>query len=164
MSVSSTFGISGKLAMPTFQWHKSCKLLSFDRETTTFGIKGCQSDFLDDILFSSEDFGQLGDALDKPRKPASRYLVIFEKLPAFWKLMVWIRKILRAKEASKWVFFYLKHLVKAAFRCFGHNFLISSLFWVHELSIWRFSCDPPNEGKSFDQFPTELNHGFGQTC
>uniref|UniRef100_A0A2N9I438 Uncharacterized protein n=1 Tax=Fagus sylvatica TaxID=28930 RepID=A0A2N9I438_FAGSY len=55
MSVSSTFGISGKLVMPTFQWHKSCKVLSFDRETTTFGIKGCRSDFLDDILFSSED-------------------------------------------------------------------------------------------------------------
>jgi hypothetical protein len=39
-------------------------------------------------------------------------LIIFETLPAFWKLMKWIEKTLRTKAALKWVSFCPKHLVK----------------------------------------------------
>jgi hypothetical protein len=46
-------------------------------------------------------------------------LVIFEKLPTFWKLMEWIEKILRAKAASKWLSFCPKHLVKF-YQVLGH--------------------------------------------
>jgi hypothetical protein len=65
-------GISGKLAMSTFQWHKSCIILSSDCETVGFGIRVARSDFLVGGPFSGVDSGQLGDALDEPRQPASR--------------------------------------------------------------------------------------------
>jgi hypothetical protein len=39
-------------------------------------------------------------------------LIIFEKLPTFWKLMEWIEKTLRTNVALKLVSFCPKHLVK----------------------------------------------------
>ena len=46
-------------------------------------------------------------------------LIILENLPAFWKLLEWIEKILRAKAALKWVSFCPKHSVKF-YQVLGH--------------------------------------------
>jgi hypothetical protein len=39
-------------------------------------------------------------------------LFIFEKLPAFWKIIEWIEKTVRTKATSKWVSLCPKYLVK----------------------------------------------------
>jgi hypothetical protein len=56
--------------------------------------------------------GNLGMLLKNRVNQLLGNLVIFKNLSSFWKLMVWIRKILSAKAASKWVSFCLKYLVK----------------------------------------------------
>ena len=97
--------------MPTFQWHKSCNVLSSGLRTTVF-IRVARVISLLAVHFPVKISGNSGMLLTNRDNQLLGNLVIFEKLLAFWNFMVWIRKILRAKAASKWVFFYLKHFVK----------------------------------------------------
>ena len=112
MSDSGSFGISGKLTTPTFQWHKSRNVLISGHETAVFEIRATGLISLVMVRFPVKIPSNSVMLLTNRDNQLLSDLVILEKLPAFWKLMVWIRKILREKAASKWVFFCLKYLVK----------------------------------------------------
>jgi hypothetical protein len=89
-----------------------CNVLSSGHETAVFGIRAARVISLLAIRFPVKIPGNSEMLLTNRDNQLLGNLTIFEKLLAFWNFMVWIKKILRAKAASKWVFFCLKHLVK----------------------------------------------------
>ena len=104
--------ISRKLAMSTFQWHKSCIILSSNCETACFEIRATEEISLLVICFLVLILGDSSMLLMRRKNLLLGKLIIFEKLPAFWKLMEWIEKTLHTKAASKWVSLCPKYLVK----------------------------------------------------
>jgi hypothetical protein len=112
MSDLGKLGISGKLVMSTFPWHKSCIILSSGCETAGFGIRAAGEVSLLAVRFPVLILGNSGMLLTSRKNLLLGKLIIFEKLPAFWKLMEWIEKTLRTKAASKWVSLCPKYLVK----------------------------------------------------
>ena len=104
------FDFSRKLVTSTFQWHKSCIILSYDCETKGFGIWASRVISLLAVYFPVLILGNSGMLLMSQENQLLGKLINFKKLPAFWKLMEWIEKTLRTKAASKWVSFCPKML------------------------------------------------------
>ncbi len=105
--------------------------MSSSCEIEGFGIRVARVISLLAVRFPVLILGNSGMLLMSQDNQLLGKLIIFENLPAFWKLMEWIEKAFRAKAASNgsfyvkcWVFFY----------GFGHNFFVLSPFWAHEQS------------------------------
>jgi hypothetical protein len=87
MSDLGKLGISGKLAMSTFQWNKSCIIMISGCETTGFKIRVAEVIYLLAVHFSVLILGNSGMLLTSQDNQLLVKLIIFEKLLAFWKLI-----------------------------------------------------------------------------
>jgi hypothetical protein len=101
MSDLGKLGISGKLVMSTFQLHKSHIILSSSYEIANFRIRAAREISLLAVHFSMLILGNSGMLLTSRRNLLLGKFIIFEKIPAFWKLIEWIEKTLCTKAASK---------------------------------------------------------------
>ena len=85
MSDSGIFRISRKLTTPTFQWHKSCNVLSSNDETSGFRIKVVGVISLLAVRFPMKISGNSRILLTNQDNHSQLLgnLVIFKKLPTF---------------------------------------------------------------------------------
>ena len=112
MSDLGELGIYRRISTCTFQWHKSCTILSFGCETASFGMRVVGVISLLVVRFPVLILGNSRVLLTSRDNQLLGKLIIFETLLAFWKLIKWIEKTLCTKAALKWVSFCPKHLVK----------------------------------------------------
>ncbi len=112
MSDLGKLGISGNLVMSYFPWYKSCVIQSSSCEIASFGIRATREISLLAVRFPVLILRNSGMLLMSRKNLLLGKILIFEKLPAFRKLMEWIEKTLCTKAASKWVSLCPKCLVK----------------------------------------------------
>ena len=126
------FGIFGKLLMHTFKWYKVCGSLSSVHEIAVFGIRAARVISLLAVRFLVKVSCNSKMLLTNRDNQVVENLVYFEKLLAFWTTAVRIGKILRAKAASKLVFFCQKYLIKF-YRVLCHFFIISAITYSFQI-------------------------------
>jgi uncharacterized membrane protein len=112
MSDLGKLGISRKLVMSIFPWHKSCVILSFGCNTVGFRIGAVGEVSLLAVRFPVLILGNSSMLLTSRENLILGKIIILENLPAFWKLLEWIEKTLRTKAASKRVSLCPKYLAK----------------------------------------------------
>ena len=83
-----SFGIFGKLATPTFQWHRVCGDLSSGQEIAVFGIRAARVISLLAIYFPVKIPGNSEMLLTNPENQILGNLTILENLLTFWITVV----------------------------------------------------------------------------
>ena len=90
MSDLGKLGIFKNSVMFTFQWHKSCIILSSGCETAGFGIQVAGEISLLAVHFPVLFLGDSSMLLMSQKNQLLGKIIIFKKLLAFWKFMKWI--------------------------------------------------------------------------
>ena len=136
MSNLGTLATFEKLAMSTFQWHRSCGDLSSGHQTAVFRTRASRVISLLAVCFLMTIPSSSGTLSVNWDNQVVDNLSFFKKVFAFWTTLVQTRKISCAKIASKWAFLFQKYLAKfykcrVSFRGFG----LTSSFQVHFESV-----------------------------